>query len=237
MAAMRTSPNRSPARPRATSRLPSHAHTSETFARRCSAPASRAGKVPVGGPIRGDLRCEPCQRGQELFLVADAALLLEPAVLDERERSPGKKCASRFLPADLGVDPMERRGREHGSEALAGKLRVLKPRVHELHRSEALKVLLGERQQVLPGLKCRDLKPPGDETVRQLTASAPDLEHPIAAPDPGDPTGAVDELVGIRRAVAVVFCGHVVEGLAVAACEGAAHSRDSTASAGKGRRV
>ena len=125
---------------------------------------------------------------------------------------------------------MKRRRREHGFEVLAGKLRVLKTGVHKLRPSGAFQVLLGERHQVLSGLERRHVKPASDKTAGQLTAAAPCLEDVVAALDFRDPTGTVDELVGIRRAAAVVLRRHLIEDLAVVPCAGAAHPRDSTES-------
>ena len=79
---------------------------------------------------------------------------------------------------------------------------------------------------MLPGLDCRDAKPTSDETPSQLTAAAPDLEHRIASPDSRDLARAVDELVGIRRTVAVVLSRDFVEHPAVTPCgSGPSHVR------------
>jgi hypothetical protein len=111
---------------------------------------------------------------------------------------------------------------------VVGKLGVLEASLHKSHLPRAFQVLLGERHEVLPGLERRYVKPSSDKTTCQLAATASDLEHPVTVPDPGDPTGTVDKLVGIRRAVAVIFCRHLIKYLAVAPCGGAVHARDPT---------
>jgi hypothetical protein len=59
---------------------------------------------------------------------------------------------------------------------------------------------------------------PGDKAARQLAASAPDLKHTIAAPDPRDPASLVDEFVRISRTVTVVLSRDLVKNLAVTTC-------------------
>ena len=81
---------------------------------------------------------------------------------------------------------------------------------------------------MLPGVECRYVKAPSDETARQLTATAPDLEHPITAPDSGDPACMIDELVGIRRTAAVILGRHLIKDPAVAPCGSSRHVRQRT---------
>jgi hypothetical protein len=59
---------------------------------------------------------------------------------------------------------------------------------------------------------------PGDKAARQLAASAPDLKHMIAAPDPCDPASLVDEFVRVSRTVAVVLSRDLIKNLAVTTC-------------------
>jgi hypothetical protein len=68
---------------------------------------------------------------------------------------------------------------------------------------------------VRSGLDGRDPKSPGHKAACELTAAAADLEHPITAYEARDPAGTVDELIGMRRTVAVVFGGDFVEQPAV----------------------
>ncbi len=71
---------------------------------------------------------------------------------------------------------------------------------------------------MLTGLESGYVKTPSDKTARQLATAAPDLEHPISAPEPGELTCTVDELVGIARTAAVILSRHLVEHHAVAPC-------------------
>src|SRR5215472_2678683 len=113
---------------------------------------------------------------------------------------------------------MQRGGRENGPEVPAGARCILKPGVHELHRGRAGQVLPGQRDQVRAGFECRDVQAPGDQTARQLTGPAPDLEHLIAVPDTGDLTRSINEFVGIRRTDAVILARYLIEDRAVVAC-------------------
>ena len=76
----------------------------------------------MSGNIRGDLS----YGSKCCFLIWLAARLLQSAVLHEGERSTGNKYVSGLLPANLGVNPVERGRREHGLKLLAGKRRILK---------------------------------------------------------------------------------------------------------------
>ena len=111
---------------------------------------------------------------------------------------------------------MKRGRREHRSEALVRKLRVLKPHVHKLHLSRASQLVLGERYEALSGLDPHDMEAPSNEPTRQLAASAADLEHPVTALQVRDLTGVRDELLGIGRTAAVILRGHVIEHRAIA---------------------
>jgi hypothetical protein len=59
---------------------------------------------------------------------------------------------------------------------------------------------------------------PSDKAARQLAASAPDLEHTIAAADPCDQASLVDEFVRISRTAAIVLSRYLIKNLAVATC-------------------
>ena len=109
---------------------------------------------------------------------------------------------------------MKRGRREHGLKLLAGKQRILKLSVHELHPSSTFQVLPGQCYEALAGFECCDVQAPSDKAARQLAASTPDLKHMITAPDPCDPTSLVDEFVRISRTVAVVLSRHLIENLA-----------------------
>ena len=93
---------------------------------------------------------------------------------------------------------------------------VLKARVHKLHLTRALDVLLGDRYQLAPGLDRRDVEAPSDETTRQLTGATPELKHSITAPESGDLTCMSDQRVGIGWAAAVILARNLVEHPAVA---------------------
>jgi len=168
----------------------------------------------VSGNVRGDLA-----HGRECrLLVWLAARLLESEVLHEGERSTPNKHVSGLLPAHLGVDPVERGRREHGLEPLAGKRCVLKLSVHEFDLSGTFQVLPGQSYEVRAWFERRDVQAPGGQAAGQLTASAPDLKHAIAAPDPRDLASPVEEFVGISRAAAVVLSRDLIENLAVTTC-------------------
>jgi predicted NAD/FAD-binding protein len=78
-------------------------------------------------------------------------------------------------------------------------------------------VLPGERQQPLPRLEGRHLEAAGDEGAGELAAPASDFEDPIAGPKVSDLARSIDELVRIRRPVAVVLSRHLVERAPIAA--------------------
>jgi hypothetical protein len=67
---------------------------------------------------------------------------------------------------------------------LAGKQCILKLSVHKFHLSGTFQVLPGQRDEALAGFECCDVQAPCDKGARQLTASTPDLEQMITAPDP-----------------------------------------------------
>ena len=68
------------------------------------------------------------------------------------------------------------------------------------------------------GFGGRDAQAPGEKGARQLAAPAPDLEHVITAPDPGDLTSPVDEIVWISRTVTVILSRYLIKNLAVTTC-------------------
>ncbi len=148
-------------------------------------------------------------------MIGGAALLAESAVLDESERAPGREHTGGLTPAHVGVEPLKRRGREQSAKTAVRERCVFEARVHELDPAATLRVALGERQQVLAGLDGHDVEAAGGQAARQLPAAAPDLEHAVAFPHPGDPAGPSDKLVGIGGAVAVVLGRHLVEDFAV----------------------
>ena len=76
---------------------------------------------------------------------------------------------------------------------------------------------------MLPRLDCSYVKATSDEAARQLTAAAPDLEHPITTADSRDLTCLIDELVGIGGTTVVIFSRHLVEDPAVAPCRSRFH--------------
>ena len=88
------------------------------------------------GNIRGDL-----SHGREYcLLIFLATRLLQPEVLHQGERPAVNKHVSGLLPANRGVNPVERGRREHGLKLLAGKRCILKLSVHEFHRPGAVQV-------------------------------------------------------------------------------------------------
>ena len=87
------------------------------------------------------LSSHACHGGEQRILIVLAARLLDPAVLDEGERSAGDEDISDLLPADRRVNPVKRGRGERCPEPLAGQRRVLEAGVHELH---AVQVLPGQ---------------------------------------------------------------------------------------------
>jgi hypothetical protein len=107
-----------------------------------------------------------------------------------------------------------KRGRgEHGLELLAGQQCILKLSVDKFHLSGTGQVLPGQCDEARAWFECGDVQAPGDQAARQLAASAPDLKHTIAAPDPRDPARLVDEFVRISRAVTVVLSRDLIKTL------------------------
>jgi hypothetical protein len=62
------------------------------------------------------------------------------------------------------------------------------------------------------------MQAPGEKGTRQLAAPAPHFKHKITAPDPGDLTSLVDEIVRIGRTVTVVLSRYLIKNLAVTTC-------------------
>jgi cysteine desulfurase family protein (TIGR01976 family) len=179
-------------------------------------PGGNGGEVPGGWPLRGELGSDPRQGGHQRFVVAGAARLAQSAVLDERERSSGAERASRLLPADRRVDPMKRRRRERGTEMPVRNLRLLKPRVDELDLAGTSELLLGDGDELPPGLDGRDVKAASEERAGQLTGAAADLEDPVAGPEVRDLAGMGDQLVGIRWTAVLILRRDLIEDPAVA---------------------
>jgi hypothetical protein len=138
--------------------------------------------------------------------------------LHEGERSTGNKYVSGPLPANFRINPVKRGRREHSRKLLAGKQCILKLSVHKFHLSGTFQVLPGQCDEAFAGFECCDVQAPGDKAARQLAASAPDLKHMIAAPDPCDPASLVDEFVRVSRTVAVVLSRDLIKNLAVTTC-------------------
>src|SRR5262249_60469897 len=135
------------------------------------------------------------------FLTPRAAGLREPAVRDEGQRSTGRKHVSGLLPADLGVDPVERGRREHCLKLPAGEQSVLKPGGYKFPPASACQVLPGQRDEVLARVERGDMQAAGGQAACQLTAPAPDLKHMITGTDPCALASLVDEFTGMGRAV------------------------------------
>ena len=101
-------------------------------------------EIPVRGEARGELRRDPRQRRQQGRLVIGEAAIVDPAVLNQRERPARGEQAGGLLPADVGVDPVKRgRGEQRLVEPM-GKVSVLEPRVDELDLAASRRVLLGD---------------------------------------------------------------------------------------------
>jgi len=149
-------------------------------------------EIPVGRPIGGNVRGDFPQCGECRYLILLAARLLKSEVFHKGERPTGNKHVSDLLPADLRVNPMKRGSREHRLKLLARKQCILKLSVHKFHLSSTFQVLLGQCYEVLAWFYRCDVQAPGDKAVRQLTASTPDLEYMITAPDPCDQASLVD---------------------------------------------
>jgi hypothetical protein len=114
---------------------------------------------------------------------------------------------------------VDRRSREDGPEVLAGKSCVLKSRVDELQLARAVESLLGESRQLSARLDRRHAQASSEEAAGQLSGSATDLEHLIAALEAGDPASEIDQLLGVGWAVPVVLGRDPIEDLAVAALQ------------------
>jgi hypothetical protein len=177
--------------------------------------SERGVEIPVGRPISGNVRGDLPYGGERCFLISLAPRFLKSAVLHQGERPAGNKYVSGLLPANLGVNPVERGRREHGLKPLAGKRCILELSVHEFHLSSAFQVLPGQCYEALAGFECGDVQAAGDKAARQLAASTPDLKHLITAPEPRDPASLVDEFVRISRTVAVVLSRYLIKNLAV----------------------
>ena len=93
--------------------------------------------------MSGNIRSDFSHGSEYCLLIFLAPRLLKPEVLHEGERPAGNKHVSGLLPANLGVNPVKRRRREHGLKLLAGKRCILKLSVHEFHRPGTLQVPLG----------------------------------------------------------------------------------------------
>jgi hypothetical protein len=178
-------------------------------------PGERGVEIPVDRPAGGDVRGHLRQGREGRVLVFLAARLLQPEVLHERQRPAVRQHVRGLLPADPGVDPVERGRAEHRTEPPARQRRVLEPGVDEIHPPGAGQVLPGQGDQARPGLDRGHVQAPGEQAAGQLAGSAADLEHGVAARDPGDLAGPVDQLAGIGRAVAVVLRRDPVEDRAV----------------------
>jgi hypothetical protein len=181
-------------------------------------PSERGVEIPVDRPISGNVRGDLSYGSECRFLIWLASRLLNSAVLHEGERSTGNKYVSGPLPANLRINPVKRGRREYRRKLLAGKQCILKLSVHKFHLSSTFQVLPGQCDEAFAGFECCDVQAPGDKAARQLAASAPDLKHTIAAPDPCDPASLVDEFVRISRTVAVVLSRDLVKNLAVTTC-------------------
>src|SRR5215470_16181181 len=114
-------------------------------------PGERGVEIPVGRPISGNIRSDLSHGSEYCLLIFLATRLLKPEVLHEGEHPAGNKHVSGLLPADLGVNPVKRRRREHGLKLLAGKRCILELSVHEFHRSSTVQVPPGQGYEVLAG--------------------------------------------------------------------------------------
>jgi hypothetical protein len=106
-------------------------------------PCERGVEIPVGRPISGNIRGDLPDGSEYCFLIFLAARLRKPEVTYESKRPAGDKYVSGLLPADLRVNPVKRGCREHSLKLPAGKQRILKPGVHEFHRTSTFQVLPG----------------------------------------------------------------------------------------------
>jgi hypothetical protein len=152
-------------------------------------------------------------------LVIGAARLVQPEVLDKRERPVRHECFSSLVPAEIGIDPVHRRGREHGLEAFAGKGCILEAGVHELYVADVPDGLPRERDQPIAGLDGRDPQAACEEAAGQLPGPTADLKHSIANGETCGLTGVIQQRLRICRAVTIVLVRDLVEDLAVAALE------------------
>ena len=144
---------------------------------------------------------------------------MQSEVLDERKRPAGHERVRCALPADIGIDPVNRRSREDGWEVPVGESCVLESGVHELQLARARKSLLGKPRQLSARLDRRDAEAPSQKAAGQLSSPATDLEHLVAALEAGEEAGEIDQLLGVGWAVAVVLDRHLIEDFAVAALE------------------
>jgi hypothetical protein len=178
-------------------------------------PGERAVEIPVGRPISGNVGGDLSHGTERCVLILLGPQLLKSEILHEGERATANEYVSGLLPADLRVNPVKSGRGEHGLKLLAGKQCILKLSVHKFHLSGTCQVLPGQCDEAVAWFERGDVQAPGGKGARQLAASAPDLEHMITAPDPRDPTGLVDEFVGISRTATVVLSRDVIKNLAV----------------------
>ena len=109
-------------------------------------------------PRGRDLRSDARQGAQQRRMVGPTALLQESAVLNERERSAGLQAVGGAAPADIRINPVKGRRREHGRERAAGRQLVLESRVDERDLTGMCGPAPRQRQQVGAGLDGGDVQ-------------------------------------------------------------------------------
>src|ERR1700722_16026407 len=152
-------------------------------------------EIAIVRPACSDLGCDRRHRAQKRLLIIGAARLVQSEILNERKRSAGYERVCRALPADIGIDPVDRRGREDGLEVLVGESRVLEAGVHELKFARALKSQLGKPRQLSTRLDRRDSQASRQEAAGQLSSSTANLKHMVATLEAGGLASKIEQLL------------------------------------------
>lgn len=109
-------------------------------------------EIAIGRPVGPELRRNGCDGGTPRLLIVGAARIFEPKVRDQREGPAVDEHVGHRAPANIRVDPMDRRRREHSRVLSTRRHGVLQACVDELHVAHAVEPIASAREQLLARL-------------------------------------------------------------------------------------
>ena len=205
---------------------PSQDHTSDTFVLRCFG-CRRAFPRDFGrSATRRRARGQPwrAQPGAPV----DLRRCARPAIQSRRAGRPFRRRRGHRdrPPTHIRVDPMDCRRREHRPKVRPRQRRLLQAGVDELHCTGAGHSRARARDQLFAWLDRQHPQPALQQAARQLSRATADLQNVRSRGEPCYLAGAVDERIRIRRTVAVVRVGDLVEHPAITRINAVDHGRN-----------